>query len=78
MVKLGLYRHYKGNLYQVLSVARHSETLEPVVVYQALYGNYGIWVRPLTMFEEKITIDGKTLDRFTFLNESMSELPEIK
>lgn len=46
LIKLGLYRHYKGNLYQVIGLARHSETLEFLVVYQALYGSYGIWVRP--------------------------------
>ncbi len=77
MIKIGLYRHYKGNLYQVLSLARHSETLEALVVYQALYGTYGVWVRPLTMFEEKVTIDGKTIDRFAFVGESISDLPEI-
>lgn len=58
------YRHFKGNNYMVLNVARHSETLEEYVVYQALYGEMGIWVRPLKMFEEKVIVDGETIDRF--------------
>ncbi|OEF96652.1 hypothetical protein BHF68_07865 [Desulfuribacillus alkaliarsenatis] len=62
------YRHYKGNEYLVLHVAKHTETLEELVVYQALYGERGIWARPLSMFTEKITVDGKEVDRFK-LNE---------
>lgn len=58
------YRHYKGNEYLVLHVARHSETLEDMVVYQALYGERGIWVRPLGMFLEGVTSGGKTVNRF--------------
>lgn len=50
----GIYKHYKGNYYKVLHIAKHSETLEPLVVYQALYGEKGIWVRPLPMFLEKV------------------------
>ena len=60
----GLYRHYKGNDYRVIGLARHSETLEPVVVYQALYGERGLWVRPAAMFVEKVTVDGKRVPRF--------------
>ena len=60
----GIYRHYKGNLYQVLHLARHSETEEWLVVYRALYGEFGVWVRPLTMFTETVSIDGKTMARF--------------
>ncbi len=60
----GLFRHYKGNEYRVLSLARHSETLEPLVVYQALYGERGIWVRPAGMFVETVTIDGQVRPRF--------------
>jgi hypothetical protein len=60
----GEYEHYKGNHYHVLSVARHSETLEPMVVYQALYGEHGIWVRPAAMFTEQVTIDGTSRPRF--------------
>ncbi|MDO4897527.1 MAG: DUF1653 domain-containing protein [Moraxella sp.] len=68
-IKQGIYRHYKGNLYQVLHTARHSETEETLVVYRALYGEYGVWVRPLAMFCESITIDGKTLPRFELVKE---------
>lgn len=53
-MKLGRYQHYKGNLYEVLGVARHSETLEELVVYRQLYGNGGLWVRPRAMFEEQV------------------------
>ena len=58
------YRHFKGNLYRVLYIAKHSETLEDIVVYQAMYGEKGIWVRPKAMFEEIIERDGKTFRRF--------------
>lgn len=61
----GRYRHYKGNDYEVVAVARHSETLEPVVVYKALYGDGGIWVRPYAMFCEQIVIDGRPVHRFS-------------
>ena len=57
----GKYRHYKGNLYEVVGVARHSETLEEMVVYRALYGEGGLWVRPMGMFLENVTVDGKTV-----------------
>jgi hypothetical protein len=59
-----VYEHYKGLRYKILSVARHTETLEELVVYQALYGEEGIWVRPLTMFLEDVQIDGKWQPRF--------------
>lgn len=62
--KPGLYRHYKGNDYRVISLARHSETLEPVVVYQALYGERGLWVRPAGMFVETVEVGGRTVPRF--------------
>lgn len=68
-LKTGIYRHYKGNLYQVLHTARHSESEEWLVVYRALYGDYGVWVRPLTMFCESVTIDGKALPRFELVKE---------
>lgn len=68
-LKTGIYRHYKGNLYQVLHTARHSESEEWLVVYRVLYGDYGVWVRPLTMFCESVTIDGKTLPRFELVKE---------
>ncbi len=60
----GLYRHYKGRLYQVMQVARHSETREWLVVYQALYGEYGWWVRPAAMFTETVEVDGQRQPRF--------------
>lgn len=68
-IKVGIYRHYKDNLYQVLHTARHSETKETLVVYRALYGDYGVWVSPLTMFCESVTIDGNTLPRFELIKE---------
>ena len=60
----GIYRHYKGNLYQVLHTAQHSETEELLVVYRCLYGEYGVWVRPLAMFTETAEVDGKQVARF--------------
>ena len=57
------YRHFKGNIYRILHIAKHSETLEDMVVYQAMYGERGIWVRPLAMFEEMIKRDGKSFRR---------------
>lgn len=58
------YRHFKGNEYLVLHLAKHSETLEDMVVYQALYGERGIWVRPLSMFAEQVEVNGKLVYRF--------------
>lgn len=66
-ISKGLYRHYKGNLYQVLHTAKHSETEELLVVYRCLYGNYGVWVRPLSMFVEMLVIDGKPVPRFELI-----------
>lgn len=68
-IKLGRYRHFKGNEYRVLYLARHSETLEPMVVYQALYGEGGIWVRPASMWNDTVERDGITLTRFTYIGE---------
>ncbi|OOR93156.1 hypothetical protein B0181_00485 [Moraxella caviae] len=68
-IKSGIYRHYKGNLYQVLHTARHSETEEWLVVYRALYGEYGVWVRPLAMFCETVQIDGADVPRFALVQE---------
>ncbi|WP_275286009.1 DUF1653 domain-containing protein [Halomonas elongata] len=60
----GIYRHYKGPLYEVIGVAHHSETEEPLVAYRALYGDYGLWVRPLSMFMEIVEMQGEPLPRF--------------
>ena len=65
----GRYRHFKGNEYQVLCTARHSETMEPMVVYQALYGERGIWVRPAAMWNEEVCRDGYRGPRFTYEGE---------
>ena len=69
MIKLGKYRHFKGNEYEVIGIAKHSETLQNYVVYRALYGEHGLWVRPANMFEETITKDGKTFKRFEYIDE---------
>jgi hypothetical protein len=63
----GLYRHYKGPEYRVIGVARHSESEEQVVVYQALYGEYGLWVRPLEMFCGSVEVDGEQVPRFALI-----------
>lgn len=60
----GKYKHYKGHFYEVVDFARHSETLEDMVVYRQLYGEGALWVRPKVMFLETVTIDGKTIPRF--------------
>jgi hypothetical protein len=69
MIKTGKYRHFKGNEYEVLYVAKHSETLEETVVYRALYGDGGVWVRPAAMWEEEIERDGKKFKRFEYIGE---------
>lgn len=63
-IQPGVYEHYKGAQYEVLDIARHSETEELLVVYRALYGDYGLWVRPLDMFTETVLVDGVTQPRF--------------
>ena len=68
-MKTGKYRHYKGNEYQVIGVARHSETEESLVVYQPLYGEGGLWVRPLEMFKEFVEIDGEQQPRFKYIGD---------
>ena len=69
MIRLGRYRHFKGGEYEVVGIARHSETREEMVVYRALYGEGGLWVRPASMWEETVTRDGKTSSRFTYIGE---------
>ncbi|OHA47027.1 MAG: hypothetical protein A3A80_01205 [Candidatus Terrybacteria bacterium RIFCSPLOWO2_01_FULL_44_24] len=66
-LKLGIYEHYKGNRYEVVGVAKHSETLEEMAVYRALYGEGQIWVRSLRMFLEDVEINGNKLPRFTYI-----------
>ena len=66
-IRVGKYRHFKGNEYEVLGIAKHSETLEEMVVYRALYGEKEIWVRPISMWNETLTRDGKTFQRFTYI-----------
>ena len=66
-IKPGKYRHYKGNEYEVIGVAKNSETLEEFVVYRALYGEHSLWVRPKAMFTEKVKVDGKEVPRFQLI-----------
>ncbi len=68
-IKPGRYRHFKGKEYEVLGVACHSETEEELVVYRALYGDFGLWVRPVRMWNETVERDGKTFRRFTYIGE---------
>ncbi len=68
-LKLGIYKHYKGNEYKVIAQARHSETLEDLVVYQALYKERAFWVRPLKMFLENVEVEGITKPRFEWIRE---------
>ena len=68
-IKPGRYRHFKGNEYEVIGLARHSETQEEMVIYRALYGDFGLWVRPVSMWNETVERDGKTFRRFTYIGE---------
>jgi hypothetical protein len=63
-IQPGRYRHYKGNLYEVIDIAQHSETREQMVVYRCLYGDHSLWVRPLTMFVEMVVVNGDKMPRF--------------
>ena len=69
-MKKGIYRHYKGNEYELIDVAIHSETLEEMVVYRALYGDKNLWVRPAHMWEEEVEVDGKIVKRFELISNS--------
>lgn len=69
IIKEGLYRHFKGNMYRVIGMARNSETLEDMVIYQALYGEGGVWVRPAAMWDERVSRDGYDGPRFAWIEE---------
>lgn len=73
----GLYQHYKGNFYQVIGLCRHSESLDILVVYQALYGDYGLWVRPLEIFQSTVEQNGKQVPRFKFIGALLKNAPPI-
>ena len=64
MFQKGIYRHYKGNLYELIDIANHSETLEKMVLYRALYGEDELWVRPISMWDEIVEVDGRKVKRF--------------
>ena len=66
-ISKGRYRHYKGKDYEVIDVARHSETREEFVVYRTLYGDFSLWIRPLSMFTETVEVDGESVPRFRFI-----------
>lgn len=69
-MKLGIYKHFKGNEYQVIGLAKHSETQEKLVVYKVLYGEQELWVRPIAMFNEEVEKDGYNGPRFTWIRET--------
>jgi hypothetical protein len=73
-IRVGYYRHFKGMPYRVLGTARHSETMEDLVVYQALYGEHGLWVRPAAMFTETVQHDGREQPRFAFERDATDPL----
>ena len=68
-LKKGLYQHYKGNQYEVIDEVRHSETEEVLVLYRALYAEKGLWVRPKSMFQESVTLEGQSVPRFKYIGE---------
>ncbi len=68
-IQIGVYRHYKGNTYEVLGIASNSETLEPMVVYRALYGERRLWVRPASMWNEEVDVNGEKVRRFTYIEQ---------
>lgn len=77
-MQLGLYRHYRGNLYQVIGIGRHSETLEEMVLYRGLYDDYGLWARPRVSFDSMVTYDGKEVPRFEFVRSLNVEAPCLR
>ena len=76
-IQPGIYRHYKGPEYRVLGTAQHSETEEWLVFYQALYGEFGLWVRPLAMFQEQVEVDGESVARFALIEPQESPLTTL-
>lgn len=80
-LKKGLYKHYKGNMYQVISVARHSETTEIMVIYKALYesefGKNTLWVRPLKMFTENVIVEEKSVPRFEYIDNTIDSEKDV-
>ena len=74
----GIYQHYSGTMYLVQGTSRHSETLEELVVYRKLYGDYSLWVRPKALFEQNIEHEGKSKPRFTFIKSVDLEAPELR
>ena len=77
-MKLGIYQHYKGAFYQVIGLARHTETLEELVVYQSLYQPFGLWVRPKAMFTGTLEYQGTSVQRFTYVAAGVQELPTMR
>ena len=77
-MQLGIYQHYKGNKYQVLGMCRHSESLEEMVVYQSLYGDFGLWVRPKEMFLGQVEVSGVDQDRFKFISAGVAEAANLR
>jgi hypothetical protein len=71
-MRKGIYRHYKGKMYEVLDEAMHSETMEPMVIYRALYGNFDLWVRPKDMFLEKVQLAAGEVPRFEYVRETIN------
>lgn len=78
MIIPGIYQHYKGDNYQVIGLSRHSETLEELVVYQALYGEFALWVRPVYIFTEEIVYKGENVPRFKFISEVFTKAPSVR
>jgi len=72
-VKPGRYRHYKGDYYEVIGIMSHNETREPLVVYRCLYGDYSIWVRPVEMFTEHVTVEGRKVPRFAWCGDDAAK-----
>jgi hypothetical protein len=70
LIRAGIYRHFKGGLYKVISVAKHTETNEEMVVYKSVNDEHQLWVRPLEMFNEKVKVEGKLVPRFEFIKEA--------